>query len=156
MTQGVILSVGPTHPHHEPYATKCREAARGRPIEIMSKVPEELLPGLYHRARVHAMPSFFETTGLASLEAALCGAAVVSTRNGWANEYFGTYATYCQQQNGPPSVPPWSAHGNAVVTPTCARVSASTYTWSHAATATLAAYEQLLSQRVAERHAAGG
>lgn len=56
---------------------------------------DEALRTLYARARVHALPSFAETPGLASLEAAAAGCNVLSTSAGDAEEYFAHEATYC-------------------------------------------------------------
>ena len=91
-----LIVAGPTHPHHAAYEQRCRAAARGQPVEFLPAVAGDELRAVYYGARVHAMPSFFETTGLASLEAGMSGCAVVSTREGWAREYFGDLATYCR------------------------------------------------------------
>ena len=45
-------------------------------------------------AKVHVLASFFETTGLANLEAAYLGSSVVSTNQGYCQEIFGKYANY--------------------------------------------------------------
>ncbi len=45
------------------------------------------------------MPSWFETTGLSSLEAAAMGCNIVITRKGDAYEYFGDYAYYCDPES---------------------------------------------------------
>jgi len=50
----------------------------------------------YQMANVHALPSWFETPGLSSLEAAACGSNIVSTTVGTAREYFGDKVQYCQ------------------------------------------------------------
>lgn len=53
------------------------------------------LASLYRGAALHALCSFVETPGLASLEAAACGCNILSTREGSAGEYFGDLAAYC-------------------------------------------------------------
>ncbi|MFN4299415.1 MAG: glycosyltransferase family 4 protein [Thermaurantimonas sp.] len=60
--------------------------------------PEKLLD-LYLEHRVHAQPSWFETTGLASLEAAAAGCRIVVTNRGDTAEVFGVYALYCDPVN---------------------------------------------------------
>ena len=45
---------------------------------------------------VHVLPSFRETPGLASLEAAAAGCAVVATRHGSAEEYFKNLVRYAE------------------------------------------------------------
>ena len=52
------------------------------------------LAALYQKARVHVLPSCFETTGLVSLEAALSGCRIATTNRGFAREYLLDHATY--------------------------------------------------------------
>ncbi|MCE7507671.1 glycosyltransferase family 4 protein [Alloalcanivorax xenomutans] len=49
---------------------------------------------LYWRARVFALPSFYETPGISALESGLRGGNVVVTKVGGAQEYFGDLARY--------------------------------------------------------------
>lgn len=49
----------------------------------------------YYNARAHILPSFVETPGLSSLEAAVCRCNVISTDEGSAKEYFKNMVTYC-------------------------------------------------------------
>lgn len=51
---------------------------------------------LYQRHAVHCAPSWYETPGLASLEAAVRGLPIVVTRGGCTEEYFGPEAQYCE------------------------------------------------------------
>lgn len=60
--------------------------------------PEELLIQ-YLKHRVHAQPSWFETSGLSSLEAAAAGCRVVVTNRGDTAEVFGVYAFYVDPAN---------------------------------------------------------
>jgi hypothetical protein len=53
------------------------------------------LASAYAAAKVHALVSWYETTGLASLEAALAGCRIVSTNRGAPPEYLGEHAWYC-------------------------------------------------------------
>jgi glycosyltransferase involved in cell wall biosynthesis len=55
-----------------------------------------LLASAYAAARVFALPSWFETPGLAALEAALAGTAVVITPLGCTREYFGDMVEYAR------------------------------------------------------------
>ncbi|HWQ72801.1 MAG TPA: glycosyltransferase [Desulfitobacteriaceae bacterium] len=56
----------------------------------------ELLSSAYAAAKVHALPSWFETPGLSSLEAGACGTRVLSTNQGSPYEYFKDLAAYVQ------------------------------------------------------------
>lgn len=49
----------------------------------------------YRFAKLHVLPSFIETPGLSSLEAAASGCNIVSTNEGCAEEYFKDMAIYC-------------------------------------------------------------
>ena len=55
-----------------------------------------MLASAFAAARVFALPSWFETPGLAALEAALAGAAVAITPFGSTREYFGEQANYAR------------------------------------------------------------
>jgi glycosyltransferase involved in cell wall biosynthesis len=76
------------------YARRCREEA-GDDVELAGFLPGDAVDEALRRARVHALPSFFELPGLTSLDAAACGAAVVVGRAGTAGDYFGDGAWYC-------------------------------------------------------------
>ena len=49
----------------------------------------------YRFAKLHVLPSFVETPGMSSLEAAANGCRIVSTNQGSASEYFNDKALYC-------------------------------------------------------------
>ena len=53
-----------------------------------------LLASAYAASRVLVLPSFYETPGIAALEAALAGANIVITMYGTTMEYFRDYALY--------------------------------------------------------------
>ncbi|EGW38482.1 glycosyltransferase [Desulfosporosinus sp. OT] len=54
----------------------------------------ELLASAYSAAKSHALPSWFETPGLSSIEAGACGTVVISTDQGSPHEYFQDMALY--------------------------------------------------------------
>lgn len=53
-----------------------------------------LLASAYSAAMAHALPSWFETPGLSSIEAGACGTVVISTDQGSPKEYFQDMALY--------------------------------------------------------------
>lgn len=55
---------------------------------------DPLLASAYAAARVFALPSWFETPGLAALEAALTGCALAITPYGSTRDYFGELVEY--------------------------------------------------------------
>ena len=69
-------------------------AARHRGIRFLGYVDAATRDALYALARVFCLPSLHEGTGLAALEAAAHGAAVVITDRGGPRDYFGELAHY--------------------------------------------------------------
>lgn len=53
----------------------------------------------YRFAKLHVLPSFVETPGLSSLEAAASGCNIVTTSEGCTTEYFRDMAIYCNPYN---------------------------------------------------------
>jgi glycosyltransferase involved in cell wall biosynthesis len=90
-----LTLVGQAGRYNAAYYRRCRQAA-GANIEIVEQQPPEVLSRLYRQAQVHACVSWYETPGLASLEASLCGCAIVVTPGGCTQEYFGEEAYYCR------------------------------------------------------------
>jgi len=58
-----------------------------------------MLLSAYQNAALHILPSFFETTGLVTLEAVLAGTKAVSTNRGFTREYFEDFIEYCDPGN---------------------------------------------------------
>ena len=146
-----LVIAGPDHPHHPGYCEQCRAEGGDRVTftgEISHDSPE--LSDLYRGARVHVLPSWFETTGLVSLEAALSGCSVVSTSRGHAREYLDDLAWYCDPGK-PASILGAVRQGwNTPPSPKLRQRVWERYTWKHVAEATIAAYRSLLEQSSVE------
>jgi glycosyltransferase involved in cell wall biosynthesis len=95
-----IVFVGPPSPYEKAYVDRCYEQARrrGNVYFVSPKTPQELA-GIYVLAAVHVLPSWRETPGLASLEAAAAGCRLVTTVSGSTREYFGDDAWYCDPRD---------------------------------------------------------
>jgi glycosyltransferase involved in cell wall biosynthesis len=93
-TQYQLYIIGASAKNQREYYRQCKEAA-GKNIHFIEALPQPELAGFYQRAKVHVLPSWFETTGLSSLEAAAMGCNVVITDKGDAKEYFEDMAFYC-------------------------------------------------------------
>ncbi|MBX7131571.1 MAG: glycosyltransferase family 4 protein [Fimbriimonadaceae bacterium] len=122
------------------YAEEC--AAAG--AILLGQQPSPVLHGLYALCRLHALPSLRETPGLASLEAALAGAPIVSTEVGSARDYFGDRADYVDPHSLRSML---SATRRALSRPRSQVLSehvANHFTWRRAAEETLKAYTQTL------------
>lgn len=77
------------------YYESCLEEA-GTNIHFIDHLPQEEIYIIMKSASVHVLASWFETTGLVSLEAAYYGCKVVVTNKGDQKEYFNDYAFYCE------------------------------------------------------------
>lgn len=96
-----LVLIGQPNPRHAGYVDAVARAAAARPrTMLIHRLERPLLLSAMAAAAVHVLPSWFETVGLVSLEAAALGCAVVSTDRGYAREYLGEEACYCD-----PSVP---------------------------------------------------
>jgi len=144
---GIHLTItGYSHPHHPKYLKKCLKEGGDNVMYIDARDSQEIAR-LYRKAKVHALPSWFETTGLASLEAAACGCAIVTTRRGDAEEYFGSHAHYCDPSDERSIREAVEAAYDKGADQETQRYVASRYTWNHVAEQTLAAYKNLLAVR---------
>ena len=140
-----LVVIGSPPPGHEPYARACREAGRGA-IHWVNALDSDdpMLGSAYAAARVFALPSWFETPGLAALEAALAGCAVVITPFGCTREYFGDRVEYARPDR-------ISALARAIVRawesgphPRLASHVGSHYLWSDVAQRTVDVYDQVV------------
>lgn len=127
------------------YLRKCHREYPG--LIALSHLEHHELPGLYAAAKVHVLPSWFETPGLASLEAGLSGCGIVTTDRGSALEYFGNLACYC---NPGSAASIRSAVTKARSIPDQTRDAlkkhiVKNFLWENAALETLSAYEKILS-----------
>ena len=129
------------------YYRACRDAASAD-VEFIENLPQSRLIDYYSIAKVHVLPSWFETTGLSSLEAAAMGCNIVITDKGDTKEYFGDMAYYCDPLS-PKSIkdaiefaarnPPNEELKNKIL---------KEYTWPVTAKKTLEAYHKVLDQQI--------
>jgi glycosyltransferase involved in cell wall biosynthesis len=93
-----LILIGAMATNQTDYYEQCTRAA-GANIEFIDFLEQESLLEYYRKAKVHVLPSWFETTGLSSLEAAAMGCNIVITRKGDAYEYFKDDAYYCDPES---------------------------------------------------------
>lgn len=89
-----VTFAGDAAPNHQAYYQACRDAA-GPGMQFLGFAGPEEVAALYRRHQVHILASWFETTGLSTLEALACGCEVVISNKGDTEEYFGKQAFYC-------------------------------------------------------------
>jgi glycosyltransferase involved in cell wall biosynthesis len=142
-----LILIGAPAPNQLAYYQACRSIA-GPNISFIPHLPQEELLHWYQQAKVHVLPSWFETCGLASLEAGAMGCNIVITDKGYTREYFEDYAFYCD-----PASPESIRHAvekaaNAPVPDQLRNKIIHNYTWQKAAEKTLAAYKQALQTTI--------
>jgi glycosyltransferase involved in cell wall biosynthesis len=119
-----------------------KEAGAG--MHFLGWVEHEFLADLYKNATVHVCPSWYETPGLASLEAGAEGCNIVVTDKGSTREYFGSYAYYCEPDSilsiRAAVVKAYSAPKNNRLK----NIILENYTWEKAAEKTVLAYKTVM------------
>lgn len=76
------------------YTRRCREVASDR-VHFVGQLSGADLQNVFAAARTHALVSYYETPGLASLEAAISGCTIAVSDRGSPREYFGDQGFYC-------------------------------------------------------------
>ena len=141
-----LALVGQAGRYSRRYAELCRAAA-GANVRFLGQCAPEELTTLYRGALAHACVSWYETPGLASLEAALCGCRIVVTPGGSTREYFGGDAWYCEPDDPASIRRAIEAALASEPRPALTQRVANEFTWEAAARATLAAYELALNRK---------
>jgi glycosyltransferase involved in cell wall biosynthesis len=93
-----LTIIGNPSPNHHKYYEKCKAEA-GDNVTFISKISQSELVKYYLESSIHILPSWFETTGLSSLEAAYLGCKIIVSPNGDTKDYFKGFATYCERQS---------------------------------------------------------
>lgn len=135
---------GKPSPNNVSYFEECKKEATAN-IHFSSWLSEEELYSMYHSAKVHVLPSYFETTGLSSLEAAVMGCNIVITDRGDTRDYFGDNAWYCNPDDPKSIKAAIDAAFNAPYNEDFRKYILCHYTWEQAAVETLKAYKQVLN-----------
>ena len=142
-TKFTLILIGAPAPNQLSYYQMCRNLAASN-IRFIDEIPQEQLVDYYQRAKVHVLPSWFETTGLVSLEAASMGCNLVITDRGDTKEYFGSHAIYCSPDS-PESI--YSSVLKASLMPSDVNLQkkiSAEYTWQLASYHTAAGYKTIM------------
>ena len=111
-------------------------------IKHVSIVSYDQMPSYYRFAKVGVSASWFETTGLTSIEALFCGANAVASGDR-AKEYLGDYASYCDPGNIE-SIKDAIYKEYISSRPQLSDSLRNEYTWENTAKTTFAVYNKLL------------
>lgn len=96
-TEFDLVIIGNPSPNHKAYYESCKNASNGK-VTFIENIDQSDLMDYYQKAKVHVLPSWFETVGLSSLEAAFCGCNIVVSDKGDVKEYFRNNAWYCNPE----------------------------------------------------------
>ncbi len=80
------------------YYERCKTAA-SKSVTFLGRIDKVALQNEFAKAKTHALISYYETTGLSTLEALANGCQVVITNRGAQPEIFGEHAFYCDPEN---------------------------------------------------------
>jgi glycosyltransferase involved in cell wall biosynthesis len=141
-----LFIVGEPAPNHRTYYEQCKSEA-GANVTFVGRLNYNELITYYLESEIHVMPSWFETTGLASLESAFLGCKVVVSPMGDTRDYFEDMVTYCE----PDSIQSIRnaidlAHAHAIDERLKEKV-VSTYNWENTARITASVYERILAKK---------
>lgn len=138
-----LFLFGKPSPNNGAYYEACRQEAAAN-IHFEGQQSETVLAAAFSAAKVHVLPSYFETTGLSSLEAAVMGCNVVVTDRGDVRDYFGDWAWYCNPEDPASIRSAVEAAHAAPYNEAFRRHILDHYTWQRAGEETLAAYKKVL------------
>lgn len=141
-----LIVVGTPSPNNTAYLERCTSRADSR-VRFVGFVSGQELIDLYYSSKVHVSASWFETTGLTSLEAGACGCNLVVSDRGDTKDYFDDYAEFCQPDDLSSIC---SSIETALVKSCDQRFSQkirTSYLWAHSAETTLEAYNEVLKKQ---------
>jgi len=137
-----LTIIGKASPNHLAYYKACKEEANDQ-IRFVDHIDHDELLNYYKKAKVHAMISWFETTGLSTLEAAACGCAIVISDKGDQQDYFKDAAFYADPDSVESIKKAILAAYNAAPSSKLQREIKENFTWEIAAAKTYKAYKQI-------------
>lgn len=145
-----LVLIGQPSPNQEDYVSLCRSLAAKMGTDrvwFIDHLDAKELASAYAAAKVHALVSWLESPGLATMEAAVAGCNVVTTDRAPVDEYFGNLAWRCDPSSvrsirdairAALAAPRQTALRDKIV---------SDFTWDRAARETLQGYEMALRRR---------
>ena len=138
-----LFIIGSASTNQLKYFNACKQEA-GPNVSFIDSIPQEVLVDYYRKATVHVLPSWFETTGLSSLEAAAMGCNIVITDKGDTREYFENYAWYCDPSSPASIFASIEEAASSQPNPLLRTKIYTHYTWQETARKTLEAYQETI------------
>ncbi|MDP2723540.1 MAG: glycosyltransferase family 4 protein [Bacteroidales bacterium] len=138
-----LVLIGKPPPNHLSYYRYCKKIAHSR-VHFHDFMPQEQLIVHYAKSKVHALPSWFETTGLSSLEAGSMGCNLVVGSGGDTRDYFQGFATFCAADDVSGIKKALEMELQKPTQLSFREHILKNYTWENAAKETLIAYKKVL------------
>jgi glycosyltransferase involved in cell wall biosynthesis len=138
-----LFIIGDASINQTAYYKECKKLA-AKNIHFINHLPQEELIQYYQKAKVHVLPSWFETCGLSTLEAAAMGCNVVVTDKGYTSEYFTEHAFYCDPESPSSIFEKIDIASNTASSKKLREKIFSDYTWQNAASKTFNAYKKII------------
>ncbi len=142
-----LVLIGRESTNQKQYVNECKQAANSN-VTFISHLEQAELLKYYLKAKVHVLPSWFETTGLSNLEAGVLGCNIVAADRGDVREYFDGFVEFCEPDN-------IESIRNAIMRANKKPINAKlrehiikNYTWEIAAQKTLQAYQWVLKNNI--------
>lgn len=140
-----LIIIGDPVQGYEKYYQECRSASDKNVFFIKRLAHNDpLLASAYAACKVFALQGWFETPGLAALEAGLAGARLAVTKYGSTKEYFNDYAEYLNPACAGSIKDAIILSLNKDNQKALKRHIKDNYLWSNSAQETIKAYKELL------------
>jgi glycosyltransferase involved in cell wall biosynthesis len=142
-----LAIIGKPSPNHLGYYQQCLDLAKDtNKIKFIEHIDHQGLSKIYKAAKVHVLPSWFETTGLSSLEAGAMDCNIVITDKGDTKEYFDDKAYYCSPDDVASIRKAVLQAYHEPVNPQLKEYILRYYTWVQTAEQTLSSYKKILNK----------
>lgn len=148
-TEFRLKIIGKPAPNHLKYHEKCKRIAAPN-VEFMGFIELDELVQNFQKAKVHILPSYSETCGLSSLEAAYHKCSLVITKGGDTQEYFQENATYCEPDDATSILQAVRVAARSNYSKRLRQKIIDVYSWENAAIQTMNAYREVLGDPKAE------
>jgi glycosyltransferase involved in cell wall biosynthesis len=140
-----LYLIGSAAVNQNEYYLKCKEIAASN-IHFVDHLTQKELIRYYQKAKVHVLPSWFETCGLSTLEAAAMGCNIVITDRGYASEYYNGQAFYCDPSSPASILEAVEKADEEEEDKFFQKKIFTDYTWKNAARKTFEAYQKIVKQ----------
>lgn len=148
-TEIKLTIIGHSAQNQVSYFNECKAlASEAKNIQILGHMSHDKLLSIYKAAYVHVLPSWSETTGLSSLEAAAMDCNIVISKKGDTEEYFGDFAFYCEPDDVASIRDAITKALNSPVKRELKKLILEKYTWENTALQTLEAYTEVLAPKI--------